>query len=68
MTVLAALRTAVALIVVSASTLLLGPPTILIGWLFNWPNLPFQGNLDTDGGSPSFRRGGSLVSGPAVGC
>jgi 1-acyl-sn-glycerol-3-phosphate acyltransferase len=47
MTVLAALRTAVALIVVSASTLFLGPPTIVIGWLFNWPNLPFQAGIQT---------------------
>lgn len=47
MTLLAALRTAVALIVVSASTLLLGPPTIVIGWLFNWPNLPFQAGIQT---------------------
>jgi 1-acyl-sn-glycerol-3-phosphate acyltransferase len=47
MTVLASLRTAVALILVSVSTLLLGPPTILIGWLFNWPNLPFQAGIQT---------------------
>jgi 1-acyl-sn-glycerol-3-phosphate acyltransferase len=47
MTVLAALRTAVALVVVVASTLLLGPPTILIGWLCNWPNLPFQAGIQT---------------------
>lgn len=47
MTVLAALRTAVALVVVAASTLLLGPPTIIIGWLFNWPNLPFQAGIQT---------------------
>jgi 1-acyl-sn-glycerol-3-phosphate acyltransferase len=47
MTVLAALRTAVALVVVVASTLLLGPPTILIGWLCNWPNLPFQTGIQT---------------------
>ena len=47
MTVLAALRTAAALLLVSASTLLLGPPTIVIGWLFNWPNLPFQAGILT---------------------
>lgn len=47
MTVLAALRTAVALVVVVASTLLLGPPTIVIGWLFKWPNLPFQAGIQT---------------------
>jgi 1-acyl-sn-glycerol-3-phosphate acyltransferase len=47
MTVLAALRTAAALLLVSASTLLFGPPTIVIGWLFNWPNLPFQAGIQT---------------------
>jgi 1-acyl-sn-glycerol-3-phosphate acyltransferase len=47
MTVLASVRTAVALIVVAASTLLLGPPTIVIGWLCNWPNLPFQAGIQT---------------------
>lgn len=47
MTLLAAVRTAVALLVVSASTLFLGPPTIVIGWLFNWPNLPFQTGIQT---------------------
>lgn len=47
MTVLAALRTAVALILVATSTLLLGPPTIVIGWLFRWPNLPFQAGIQT---------------------
>jgi 1-acyl-sn-glycerol-3-phosphate acyltransferase len=47
MTVLAALRTAAALLLVATSTLLLGPPTIVIGWLFNWPNLPFQAGILT---------------------
>jgi 1-acyl-sn-glycerol-3-phosphate acyltransferase len=47
MTVLASLRTALALVVVAASTLFLGPPTILIGWLFKWPNLPFQAGIQT---------------------
>lgn len=47
MTVLASLRTAVALVVVAASTLFLGPPTIIIGWLCNWPNLPFQTGIQT---------------------
>jgi 1-acyl-sn-glycerol-3-phosphate acyltransferase len=47
MTVLASLRTLVALLVVASSTLLLGPPTIIIGWLFNWPNLPFQAGIQT---------------------
>ena len=47
MTVLAALRTAAALLLVSAATLLLGPPTIVIGWLFNWPNVPFQAGILT---------------------
>ncbi len=47
MTVLAALRTAVALVLVTASTLFLGPPTIVIGWLLNWPNLPFQTGIQT---------------------
>ena len=47
MTVLAALRTAAALLLVAASTLVLGPPTIVIGWLFNWPNLPFQTGILT---------------------
>jgi 1-acyl-sn-glycerol-3-phosphate acyltransferase len=47
MTVLASLRTAAALILVAASTLLLGPPTIVIGWLCNWPNLPFQAGIQT---------------------
>ena len=47
MTVLAALRTAAALVLVAASTILFGPPTIVIGWLFNWPNLPFQAGILT---------------------
>jgi len=47
MTVLAALRTAAALLLVATSTLLLGPPTIVIGWLFNWPNVPFQAGILT---------------------
>ena len=47
MTVLASLRTAAALVLVAASTLFLGPPTIIIGWLFNWPNLPFQAGIQT---------------------
>lgn len=47
MTVLASLRTAAALVVVAASTLFLGPPTIIIGWLCNWPNLPFQTGIQT---------------------
>ena len=47
MTVLASLRTAAALVLVAASTILLGPPTIVIGWLFNWPNLPFQAGIVT---------------------
>ena len=47
MTVLAALRTAAALLLVAASTLVLGPPAIVIGWLFNWPNLPFQAGILT---------------------
>ena len=47
MTVLAALRTAAALLLVATSTLLLGPPTIVIGWLFNWPNVPFQAGIFT---------------------
>jgi 1-acyl-sn-glycerol-3-phosphate acyltransferase len=47
MTVLATLRTAAALVLVTASTILLGPPTIVIGWLFNWPNLPFQAGIQT---------------------
>jgi 1-acyl-sn-glycerol-3-phosphate acyltransferase len=47
MTVLATLRTAAALVLVATSTLLLGPPTIVIGWLFNWPNLPFQAGIQT---------------------
>jgi 1-acyl-sn-glycerol-3-phosphate acyltransferase len=47
MTVLASLRTAAALVVVALSTLLLGPPTILLGWLVNWPNLPFQTGIQT---------------------
>ena len=47
MTVLATLRTAAALVLVATSTILLGPPTIIIGWLFNWPNLPFQTGIQT---------------------
>jgi 1-acyl-sn-glycerol-3-phosphate acyltransferase len=47
MTVLATLRTAAALVLVTASTILLGPPTIIIGWLFRWPNLPFQAGIQT---------------------
>ena len=47
MTVLASLRTAAALVLVAASTLVLGPPTIIVGWLFNWPNLPFQAGIQT---------------------
>jgi 1-acyl-sn-glycerol-3-phosphate acyltransferase len=47
MTVLATLRTAAALVLVTASTILLGPPTIIIGWLFTWPNLPFQAGIQT---------------------
>jgi 1-acyl-sn-glycerol-3-phosphate acyltransferase len=47
MTVLAALRTAVAVVLMATSTLLLGPPTIIIGWLFSWPNLPFQAGIQT---------------------
>jgi 1-acyl-sn-glycerol-3-phosphate acyltransferase len=33
--------------VVVCSTLFLGPPTIIIGWLCNWPNLPFQTGIQT---------------------
>ncbi len=47
MTALATLRTAAALVLVTASTILLGPPTILVGWLCNWPNLPFQAGIQT---------------------
>ena len=47
MTVLAALRTAAAGLLVTVSTLLLGPPTIIIGWLCSWPNLPFQAGIQT---------------------
>jgi 1-acyl-sn-glycerol-3-phosphate acyltransferase len=47
MTVVAGIRTAAAVILVSLSTLLLGPPTIVIGWLCNWPNLPFQAGIQT---------------------
>ena len=47
MTVLASLRTAAALLLVAVSTLVLGPPTIIVGWLFNWPNLPFQAGIQT---------------------
>jgi len=47
MTVLAALRTAAALLIVAASTLILGPPTILLGWLVSWPNLPLQTGIAT---------------------
>jgi 1-acyl-sn-glycerol-3-phosphate acyltransferase len=47
MTVLASIRTVAALLLISISTLLLGPPTIVIGWLFGWPNLPFQAGIQT---------------------
>ena len=47
MTVLASIRTAAAIVLISLSTLLLGPPTIVIGWLFRWPNLPFQAGIQT---------------------
>jgi 1-acyl-sn-glycerol-3-phosphate acyltransferase len=47
MTVLASIRTVAALLLVSISTLLLGPPTIVVGWLFGWPNLPFQAGIQT---------------------
>ncbi len=47
MTALATLRTFAALVLVTASTILLGPPTIIVGWLFNWPNLPFQAGIQT---------------------
>jgi 1-acyl-sn-glycerol-3-phosphate acyltransferase len=47
MTFLASIRTAAAIVLISLSTLLLGPPTIVIGWLFRWPNLPFQTGIQT---------------------
>jgi 1-acyl-sn-glycerol-3-phosphate acyltransferase len=47
MTLLASIRTIAALLLISVSTLLLGPPTIVIGWLFRWPNLPFQAGIQT---------------------
>jgi 1-acyl-sn-glycerol-3-phosphate acyltransferase len=47
MTVVASIRTLAALLLISVSTLLLGPPTIVIGWLFRWPNLPFQAGIQT---------------------
>jgi 1-acyl-sn-glycerol-3-phosphate acyltransferase len=47
MSVVAALRTAAGVVLASLSTLLLGPPTIAIGWLFTWPNVPFQAGIQT---------------------
>jgi 1-acyl-sn-glycerol-3-phosphate acyltransferase len=47
MTVVASIRTVAALLLISVSTLLLGPPTIVVGWLFRWPNLPFQAGIQT---------------------
>jgi 1-acyl-sn-glycerol-3-phosphate acyltransferase len=47
MTLVASIRTLAALLLVTISTILLGPPTIVIGWLFRWPNLPFQAGIQT---------------------
>jgi 1-acyl-sn-glycerol-3-phosphate acyltransferase len=47
MTAVASIRTLAALLLIATSTILLGPPTIVIGWLFRWPNLPFQAGIQT---------------------
>jgi 1-acyl-sn-glycerol-3-phosphate acyltransferase len=47
MTVLAALRTAAAVLLISVATILVGPVVIVLGWLFRWPNLPFQAGIFT---------------------
>jgi 1-acyl-sn-glycerol-3-phosphate acyltransferase len=47
MTVLAFLRTVAAVLLISLSTLLVGPLVIVLGWLFQWPNLPFQAGILT---------------------
>jgi 1-acyl-sn-glycerol-3-phosphate acyltransferase len=47
MTVLASLRTAAAVLLISLATLFVGPPVIVLGWLFRWPNLPFQAGILT---------------------
>jgi len=47
MTVLASIRTAAAILLISLATILVGPLVIIIGWLFRWPNLPFQAGILT---------------------
>jgi 1-acyl-sn-glycerol-3-phosphate acyltransferase len=47
MTVLASLRTAAAVLLISLATLFVGPLVIVFGWLFRWPNLPFQAGILT---------------------
>jgi 1-acyl-sn-glycerol-3-phosphate acyltransferase len=47
MTAISALRTVAALLLIAAATALVGPIVIAVGWLFRWPNLPFQAGLLT---------------------
>lgn len=47
MTALAFLRTLAALLLVASATALIGPIVIVVGWLFRWPNLPFQAGILT---------------------
>jgi 1-acyl-sn-glycerol-3-phosphate acyltransferase len=47
MTVVATIRTAAAILLISAATILVGPVVIVLGWLFRWPNLPFQAGIFT---------------------
>jgi 1-acyl-sn-glycerol-3-phosphate acyltransferase len=47
MTALASIRTAAAILLISLATILVGPLVIIIGWLFRWPNLPFQAGILT---------------------
>jgi 1-acyl-sn-glycerol-3-phosphate acyltransferase len=47
MTAVAAIRTVAALLLITAATVVIGPVVIVVGWLFRWPNVPFQAGIQT---------------------